>query len=238
MDVYCSCRLTLEIGMAHGALITSTDVKIVAFEELGISMFFEILFITYVCLLTLGELKEFFLYFRSPEQLMSERLIERRYELRYELLRSAAFQGVAPYNPHSVLAKLSTRLFSKYGDFENDDITKRVSQEHIVALNQIGKKIALLHNTLISLHDSGFQVGRTLDEFLRVTPDTQAQAGLAVILIFDKVKLIHEQTANFLELKRSKGFKDCLSPSGLLQQLRLRMPVAFTGYFRDPWNCK
>ena len=72
-------------------------------------------------------------------------------------------------------------------------------------------------------------------------PDTQRQAALAVIDIFDRLRAMHKVLGNLSQLRRSRRrglgrLRGCCGIFCQREQLRVRLPVALMQHGRDKWN--
>ena len=82
-DAFMVVRLTCEIGLQHGTMLVSHDMRYLRLRELiGLEQFVEYAFVAMLALLIAYEVHEFKECYLRPGQLMTERIIVLRYELR------------------------------------------------------------------------------------------------------------------------------------------------------------
>ena len=243
MDAFMVVRLTCEVGVRHQKLIVSHEMRYLELRELvGIAQLAEYAFYIMLALLIAYEIFEFGQCYLNPGQLMTEHIVQLRYELKYKKLHHGAFQKVCVYNPQSVLNRLTKRLFVKYRQDKMKDKGQAsvtmvdLSRDHIGFLNNIGLSIVSLHQTYLRMVESGFKADFSLATVVEnKDDDAQFQASLAVIDIFDHVQKLHKAKADLEELKRIESSNIAVSRFSL-SQFRIRIVYAFRGYFRDRWN--
>ena len=98
MDAFMVVRLTCEIGLQHGTILVSHDMRFLRLRELiGAEQFLEYAFVAMLALLIGYDINHFKDCYMRPGQLMTERIIQLRYELRYKQLHHGAFQKINEY---------------------------------------------------------------------------------------------------------------------------------------------
>lgn len=243
MDAFMVVRLTCEVSVRHQKFILSHEMRYLELRELvGVAQLAEYAFYIMLVLLIAYEILEFGQCYNDPGQLMTEHIIQLRYELKYKKLHHGAFQKVCVYNPQSVLNRLTKRLFVKYRQDKMKDKGQAsvkmvdLSRDHIGFLNNIGMSIVSLHQTYLRMMESGFKADFSLATVVKnKDDDAQFQASLAVIDMFDHVRKLHKAKADLEELKRIESSNITVSRFSL-SQFRIRIVYAFRGYFRDRWN--
>lgn len=243
MDAFMVVRLTVEAGVRHQKFIVSHEMRYLELRELvGVAQLAEYAFYIMLALLIAYEILEFGQCYFDPGQLMTEHIVQLRYELKYKKLHHGAFQKVCVYDPQRVLNRLTKRLFVKYRQDKMKDKGQEsvkmvdLSRDHIRFLNNIGQSIVSLHQTYLRMVVSGFKADFTLTSVVEnKDDDAQFQASLAVIDIFDHVRKLHTAKADLEELKRIESSNITVSRFSL-SQFRIRIVYALRGYFRDRWN--
>jgi hypothetical protein len=241
MDIFCSVRMVLERGPEHGMFSSHVSIRVVELYTFPhFNYIKEIAFVVFVCCLAFGELIEFVACYSNPKKIVIEAMVEQRFQLRLKCLNYAAFQGCLEYNPNQVMEQLTHRLHIVYqedsaeGNDDDDDGEESFipSGEHIAKLNKIGEEIELLHETFKKLKEAGYRQGFKLAK----TKDTDAkhQAIMAVIDIFDRIRMLHHTKGTYDALDNfgDYGFISKLTR----KQFALRLPLAVQGYFDDGWN--
>ena len=243
MDAFMVVRLTCEAGARHGDLIVSRDMWYLELRELvGVVQLAEYALYVMLALLIAYELHNFARCYLNPGQLMTEHIIQLRYQLKYKKLHHGAFLKVCVYEPQRVLNRLTKRLFVKYRQDKMKDKGHAsvnmvdLSRDHINFLNNIGQSIVSLHQTYLRMVANGFTADFTLASVVEnKDDDAQYQASLAVIDMFDHVQKLHKAKADLEAIQRIEGSNIMVSRFSL-SQFRIRIGYAFRGYFRDRWN--
>ena len=234
--MYCHCRLVLTVGINHGLIHKSIEMRMVWLESFpDQNVVLDIVFFVYVIFLIFNEFAEFWQFYKSPNQNLLEQMTEKRYRLRQRLLQYAAFHGIAKYDPHPHMERLMRRLHVKYQDTAESPPSKR----HIENLNKIGLDMVRVHEDWKGMVEVGskkvdFRLNELDDKQRPVVDATgQKQAALAVIDLFDKVQELHDDHLKIKAMERL-----AIAQLGLLSpaQLRLRVPIATRLFFAEGWN--
>ena len=245
MDAFMAVRLTVELGLGHGTMLVSQELRYLELRKLGgFTQLAEYFFYAMLALLIMYEGREFLQWYMRPGQLLTEHIIQLRYVLRLKKLHHGAFQKIVDYDPQRVLSRLTKRLFDKYRQDKMKDKGQasvkmvELSRDHINFLNAIGQRVVALHETYCRMVDSGFKSDFTLASVVdNKDDDAQFQASLAVIDLLDDVRKLHKAKADLEELKRIEGSKITVSRFSPAQ-FRIRIFCAVRGYFRDRWNVR
>ena len=248
-EMYCHVRMILEIGANHGLMKPSVHMSVVFLDDVSSwKVLLETIFMGYIIALIISEFKELWSYYagkdgKGPLKELKEQQIEMRYRLRQRMLQYAAFQGIMVYNPQPVMRNLMYRLFVKY----QDDGINVVSPAHINHLNSIGQDMIRVHEKWKGMRDTGYKPrdatgtlyhtefderrNEEVPTAMKVGEDQARQAAMAVIDLFDQVKKLHE-----LRLRKEKLARLGRTGKCAWNQIRERLPLACSVYYRDPWN--
>jgi hypothetical protein len=124
--MYCHCRLVLTVGINHGLIHKSIEMRMVWLESFpDQNVVLDIVFFVYVIFLIFNEFAEFWQFYKSPNQNLLEQMTEKRYRLRQRLLQYAAFHGIAKYDPHAQAA----REVSGHGGISAQQTTHREPEQ-------------------------------------------------------------------------------------------------------------
>ena len=214
-DAYVNVRLVMEIGVDHGMFIPTRHVRIVwltNWPEYKVA--FEVLF--FMMLLLLG-LENIFFWIRQiwgAEEALEEALELARFQLRYQILQQAAFKSLFAYRPRVLMKQIEEKVRKVKSD----------RTHHIAALNKLGCRVTVLHES--------FQRLMNMDAEMRQAGDKPEHKAAAVLEVLKSTVDLKKRVLDLhsLKSKGKTGIRGCPT------RARIRVANATLVYCADGWR--